>query len=576
MTINSSSHKERTKMHITANDNVKLSLWHNLKLVPLFSLVFGCILLLFVSGIGLSAWFLAQSKHSLDDSTDEIAVRQGLLDSSTHMRSARLQIIQAGAAARIADTDNYKAHLLATDVSLKKAEKGLNIYLHRAVKSPEGADIDTQLQARFSDYLRKGLLPMIDAAKQGSFEEIIADETEADRLDKAYKDVLMKAIDMRNQRSQAIKTGCGGSGEYGLYHDAGGFCGIGDDRTPGFCSVEKGHYHPVTAIPLAYRPDCTCDLTLPPDVCGRNEPGLLLSRLQLMQSSLSSTVGTVRDGAIAILQSAGEISSGNTDLSSRTEQQAASLEQTAASMEQLTATVKQNADNAHHACQLASDASDKAHTGGNIVNRVVKTMDDISGSSKKIAEITSVINSIAFQTNILALNAAVEAARAGEQGRGFAVVASEVRSLAQRSAQAAKEIEGLISASVGLINGGTTLVSNAGSTMMETVEAFRRVNDIISEIAAASDEQSRGIQQVSLAVTEMDDVTQQNASLVEQASAAAASLEEQADKLTQAVSVFKLESPPLKHANATLPATLKAAVAPVIPSERGHENWEAF
>jgi methyl-accepting chemotaxis protein III, ribose and galactose sensor receptor len=153
-------------MHITANDNVKLSLWHNLKLVPLFSLVFGCILLLFVSGTGLSAWFLAQSKHSLDDSTDEIAVRQGLLDSSTHMRSARLQIIQAGAAARIADTDNYKAHLLATDVSLKKAEKGLNIYLHRAVKSPEGADIDTQLQARFSDYLRKGLLPMIDAAKQ--------------------------------------------------------------------------------------------------------------------------------------------------------------------------------------------------------------------------------------------------------------------------------------------------------------------------------------------------------------------------------------------------------------------------
>jgi len=563
-------------MHITANDNVKLSLWHNLKLVPLFSLVFGGILLLFVSGIGLSAWFLAQSKHSLDDSTDEIAVRQGLLDSSTHMRSARLQIIQAGAAARIADTDNYKAHLLATDVSLKKAEKGLNIYLHRAVKSPEGANIDTQLQARFSDYLRKGLLPMIDAAKQGSFEEIIADETEADRLDKAYKDVLMKAIDMRNQRSQAIKQ------------DA------VDQVNTGYITMLAAFVASVTIVLLAFvllkkviitplrqslsRIDLIAhgDLTLPPDVCGRNEPGLLLSRLQLMQSSLSSTVGTVRDGAIAILQSAGEISSGNTDLSSRTEQQAASLEQTAASMEQLTATVKQNADNAHHACQLASDASDKAHTGGNIVNRVVKTMDDISGSSKKIAEITSVINSIAFQTNILALNAAVEAARAGEQGRGFAVVASEVRSLAQRSAQAAKEIEGLISASVGLINGGTTLVSNAGSTMMETVEAFRRVNDIISEIAAASDAQSRGIQQVSLAVTEMDDVTQQNASLVEQASAAAASLEEQADKLTQAVSVFKLESPPLKHANATLPATLKAAVAPIIPPERGHENWEAF
>lgn len=563
-------------MHTHALQNQRPGFWHNLKLIPLFSLIFCCILFLFIFSSGISAWFLTQGKQSLDDSTDEIVVRQGLLDSSTHMRSARLNVIQAGAAARIADTDGLKMYLLATETSLKKAESGLNIYLSRTVKSPEEREVDTQLQARFTAYLHKGLLPMIEAAKQGSFEEIIADETEANKLDQAYKDVLMKAIKMRNQRSQEIKQEAVERVNTGYITMLVAFVASVFIVLLAFVLLKK-----VIIVPLRQslsRIDLIAhgDLTTAPSVCGRNEPGLLLSRLQRMQSSLSSTVGSVRDGAIAIFQSAGEISSGNSDLSSRTEEQAASLEQTAASMEQLTATVKQNADNAHHACQLASDASGKAHSGGDIVNRVVKTMDDISGSSKKIAEITSVINSIAFQTNILALNAAVEAARAGEQGRGFAVVASEVRSLAQRSAQAAKEIETLISTSVGLINGGTALVSEAGSTMMETVEAFRRVNDIIAEIAAASDEQSRGIQQVSQAVTEMDDVTQQNASLVEQASAAAASLEEQADKLTQAVSVFKLDTQAVINPIIPVSAVIKpTAVALAVP-ERGQENWEAF
>ncbi|WP_432413288.1 methyl-accepting chemotaxis protein [Pantoea allii] len=563
-------------MHTNATENEKLSLWHNLKLIPLFSLIFGSILFLFVISSSISAWFLSQGRHSLDVSTDEIEVRQGLLDSSTHMRSARLNIIQAGAATRIADTDKYNVFLLATDASVKKAEKGLNIYLSRAVKTQAGIDLDAQLQSRFNDYLHKGLLPMIEAAKQGSFEEIIADETEADTLDRAYKDVLMKAIQMRNQRSQDIKQQAVEQVKTGYITMLAAFVSSVLVVLLAFVLLKR-----VVITPLRqslFRIDLIAhgDLTARPCACGRNEPGRLLSSLQLMQSSLSNTVGSVRTGAIAILQSAGEISSGNSDLSSRTEQQAASLEQTAASMEQLTATVKQNADNAHHACQLASDASGKVQTGGDIVNRVVKTMDDISGSSKKIAEITSVINSIAFQTNILALNAAVEAARAGEQGRGFAVVASEVRNLAQRSAQAAKEIETLISASVGLINGGTALVSDAGSTMMATVESFRRVNDIISEIAAASDEQSKGIQQVSQAVTEMDAVTQQNASLVEQASAAAASLEDQADKLTQAVSVFKIENHSVTHSLPPFSAVAKSVDAVLTVPDVGHENWEAF
>lgn len=282
------------------------------------------------------------------------------------------------------------------------------------------------------------------------------------------------------------------------------------------------------------------DLTMNDEPAGRNEIGRLSRHLQQMQHSLGMTVGTVRQGAEEIYRGTSEISAGNADLSSRTEEQAAAIEQTAASMEQLTATVKQNADNAHHASKLAQEASIKASDGGQTVSGVVKTMGAISTSSKKISEITAVINSIAFQTNILALNAAVEAARAGEQGRGFAVVASEVRTLASRSAQAAKEIEGLISESVRLIDLGSDEVATAGKTMSTIVDAVASVTHIMQEIAAASDEQSRGITQVSRAISEMDKVTQQNASLVEEASAAAVSLEEQAARLTEAVDVFRL------------------------------------
>jgi methyl-accepting chemotaxis protein len=257
-----------------------------------------------------------------------------------------------------------------------------------------------------------------------------------------------------------------------------------------------------------------------------------------------------------------EIAQGNNDLSRRTEEQASALEETAASMEQLSATVKQNADNAKQANQLAMGASTVAVKGGEVVSQVVTTMKGINDSSKKIADIISVIDGIAFQTNILALNAAVEAARAGEQGRGFAVVASEVRSLAGRSADAAKEIKGLITASVERVEQGTALVDEAGATMTEVVTSIRRVTDIMGEISAASSEQSAGVAQVGEAITLMDQATQQNAALVEESAAAAESLKQQAQQLVQAVQVFELgdgEAPPAP------------AVAPA-PAERRGPN----
>ncbi|MGH8807013.1 MAG: methyl-accepting chemotaxis protein [Noviherbaspirillum sp.] len=340
------------------------------------------------------------------------------------------------------------------------------------------------------------------------------------------------------------------------------------------------------------------DLTTRVVVESQDETGQLLEALRDMNESLVRIVGEVRAGTNTITTASTEIATGNMDLSSRTEDQASSLQMTASSMEELTSTVKHNADNATQANNLAATASEVAVKGGSVVSQVVETMGSINESAKKIVDIIGVIDGIAFQTNILALNAAVEAARAGEQGRGFAVVAAEVRSLAQRSAAAAKEIKTLISDSVEKVEAGTRLVDQAGSTMDEVVSSVRRVTDIISEIAAASHEQTSGIEQVNQAIIQIDNVTQQNAALVEEAAAAASSLQDQARNLSMVVSVFKLKegesttlqavnAPPAKvaappavksRAASTAVKTLgrKSALPPAINAGTDNAEWEEF
>ena len=293
------------------------------------------------------------------------------------------------------------------------------------------------------------------------------------------------------------------------------------------------------------------DLTVQIADTSKDDTGMLLASLKTMNQNLHRIVSEVRTGTDTINTASSEIATGNLDLSSRTEEQAGALEETASAMEELTSTVKQNADNARQANQLAATASEVAVQGGSVVGQVVQTMGEINDASRKIVDIISVIDGIAFQTNILALNAAVEAARAGEQGRGFAVVASEVRTLAQRSASAAKEIKALIDDSVARVDNGSRLVEQAGSTMSEVVASVRRVTDVVAEISAASHEQSDGIEQINQAIVQMDEVTQQNAALVEQAAAAAQSLQEQSVRLSETVGVFKLSSNDAPRAQAT-------------------------
>ncbi len=300
---------------------------------------------------------------------------------------------------------------------------------------------------------------------------------------------------------------------------------------------------PIAAAVAGAEALATGDLTQRFETKRRDETGKLLAALSYTTTQLKGIVAGIKESAGTIITASGEIAAGNADLSQRTEEQASSLEEIASSMEELTGTVKQNAKNARQANQLAASASEVAVKGGQVVGEVVGTMSSINESSKKIVDIISVIDGIAFQTNILALNAAVEAARAGEQGRGFAVVASEVRNLAQRSAAAAKEIKALIGDSVDKVGAGTKLVDQAGKTMQEIVSSVKRVTDIMSEITAASQEQSSGIEQVNQAIAQMDQVTQQNAALVEQSAAAAEAMREQSQQLAQAVSVFTLGQP---------------------------------
>ncbi|EFP67411.1 methyl-accepting chemotaxis protein signaling domain protein [Ralstonia pickettii] len=413
-----------------------------------------------------------------------------------------------------------------------------------ADESRLAADMETKRNAFFRDGIEP-LMTALRARDAATVDKVVMNvipplsvalSAAADALDRSQVEQAKAAYESAAARSHAFLMLIIGAIGVGIAAALG--CAFGLHRAISVpLSKMLGHFSAISNGNLTER------IT----VGSKDEMGALTQGLIDMQRGLIRTIVTMRGGSESIASATKQIAAGNMDLSQRTEEQASSLEETASSMEELTSIVRQNADNARQASQLAGNASDIAVKGGEVVGRVIETMSGINDSSKKIADIIGVIEGIAFQTNILALNAAVEAARAGEQGRGFAVVAGEVRSLAQRSATAAKEIKELISDSVGRVENGTTLVAEAGDVIDEVVVAVKRVTDIMGEISSASEEQSAGIEQVNQAVTQMDEVTQQNAALVEEAAAAAQSLEEQAGVLREAVASFRL---PAAGANA--------------------------
>ena len=455
------------------------------------------------------------------------------------MLRARTALDRALAHPEFPDTANT---IKRSEDFLNKAEENWKKYL-ALPQMPDEKSISDEAVAAKDKYVKEGFSPMLAAIKAGNKDE--ADKinmTVIPPLFSAYADKVAQLGEFQFKSAEQQLKDSQKAFTVFIWVDVLGVLG-------GLSAVFLSAFFLLRAIsnPLKFLLEQFAaigngDLSNQIKPKSHDEMGQLLSGLENMRQSLVQTVTVVRQGSASIAVSSAEIASGNMDLSSRTENQAASLEETASSMEELTSTVQQNADNARQANTLALKASDVASKGGQVVGDVVHTMSSIKESSRKIVDIIGVIDGIAFQTNILALNAAVEAARAGEQGRGFAVVATEVRNLAQRSASAAKEIKELINDSVEKVDVGSRLVDDAGKTMDDIVVSIKGVADIMAEITAASAEQSDGISQVNLAITNMDEATQQNAALVEQAAAAAGSMEEQANNLNQAVSIFKVDA----------------------------------
>ncbi|MBP0599297.1 MCP four helix bundle domain-containing protein [Herbaspirillum sp. LeCh32-8] len=525
----------------------------NMNIGKRLALGFAVILGLSVAITGIGVWRLQTLAQSTQRMMDKPIAKERYI--SDWYRNTYAGIRRATAVAKSTDTSLSAFFKPETDEATR-----VSTQLQKNVEALVETEEEKQLLTKITGTLRKQYLSTRDViykekAKDNPDQELIKNALEKDYLPaaKAYQEGVEQLMNLQRKTLDELAL----TNER-IANQSAVMLSVLEALVLVFgiaCAwfLTVGITRPLNTAVKVSRQVAQGDLSAEISVQGKDETGQLLQALQDMNTSLRNIVSNVRVGTETINTASSEIANGNLDLSGRTEQQAGALEETASAMEQLTSTVKQNADNARQANQLAASASQVAEQGGAVVGQVVQTMASINDSSRKIVDIISVIDGIAFQTNILALNAAVEAARAGEQGRGFAVVASEVRSLAQRSAAAAKEIKSLIDDSVEKVGAGSQLVAQAGQTMDEVVSSVRRVTDVMAEITAASQEQSTGIEEVNRAITQMDENTQQNAALVEQAAAAAQSLQEQAGKLTQLVSVFNLRGEPmLGRASASL------------------------
>ncbi|MCY1515769.1 Methyl-accepting chemotaxis protein I [compost metagenome] len=487
---------------------------------------------------------LTSNRSSIELLLDTNLVRANAVDGAgSELLRARLVLLAAQTALMEGKRIDNLASMQRLDGYTKKAADMIQTARQTPETSAEGKPLFDAALAAYDVYHRDAIVPMIAAIRAGNAQEAGRLNLEkVTPLGLTFTAGIQKYVDYADEVGQRVARDASTSINVAIALLVGLLIVVGVLVVGLYAVFARSVFRPLHEAGRLFDRIAAGDLTNRIEQRGNNEIGVLYGAVKRMQDSLARTVSAVRLGVEEIHTGSREIAAGNIDLSSRTEQQAASLEETAASMDELSSTVRNNAESSRSASELAMAASEVATRGGRAVGDVVGTMRGIADSSKRIADIIGVIDGIAFQTNILALNAAVEAARAGEQGKGFAVVASEVRALAQRSAAAAKEIKGLIDDSVQKVSVGSDQVEAAGATMQEIVTSVRRVTDIINEISSASEEQSQGIQQVNQAVSQMDSVTQQNAALVEQAAASAASLETQAQRLREAVAVFKLQA----------------------------------
>ncbi|MFB5745008.1 methyl-accepting chemotaxis protein [Cedecea sp. P7760] len=503
-------------------------------------LVFSTLLFIFLASTASNIWSLTRSNHALNDVNSEIRVVLSVIDPINHSRTMRVRAMQAIQEMDSGNATGASQSLEGAKEALGKADSSFQGY-QAAVKQPGEQALADEYKAAWLAYRDGGLQLLLDAAKANDktrSAELVT--TTIPALDRGFEITLDKLLAFREQHARQLNEDAQ-AGFHSSFVAIGLFAALFiailaavfillKVRVLKELDTAKSHCAEIANGLLHHSID----------IKSNDEIGQMMHSLEQMRLSLTDIIGQVRDSSTTVAYAAEEIAAGNTDLSARTEEQAASLGETAASMEQLTVTVKRTSESSHQANTLANGMRAAASEGQQIVDQVIGSMRNIETSSGKIDSIISIIEDIAFQTNILALNAAVEAARAGEQGRGFAVVASEVRNLAQRSSVAAKEIKDLIELSGQQVINGSELVNRAGESMKRISSSITQVTTLMAEIAVSTDEQSRGIEQINQAVLQMDVVTQQNAALVEQASAAALSLKDQSQRLNEAVSVFKL------------------------------------